>query len=103
MSVKKLESGEGYRTCIKEDLGWTVDMEVGTVYLSERNLPDLFTFLYLTATQGRIGQKYMDWLFGKLRSTYIAVPGQVDYLYHIQHDLKKVGEGISWISLNFHW
>ena len=90
----KIPSGAGttHQNCIKEDLGLTVDMETGAVYLSERNIQDLLTLIDITATQGHISQKYIKRLVGKLRFTYLAVLGEVEHLYQIQHDLKKEGK-----------
>ena len=37
VSIKKLLAGEGYWTCAKEVLGWTLDTEAGTITFLERN------------------------------------------------------------------
>ena len=51
LSVKNLLVGEGDWTCIKEVLGWTVDMKAVTGTLLERNLQEHFILLALPATQ----------------------------------------------------
>ena len=51
LSVKNLLEGEGDWTCIKEVLGWTVDMKAVTGTLLERNLQEHFILLALPATQ----------------------------------------------------
>ena len=57
VSVKKLLVGESDWTCVKEVLGWTIDMEAGTVSPPLRNLWELLTLVDLPATQRRIGWK----------------------------------------------
>ena len=52
--VKKLLAGEGDCNCVKEFLGWTVDMETGTLSLMERKLWGLLTFLGIPETHFRI-------------------------------------------------
>ena len=87
LSVKKLVAGEGGWTCGKEVLGWILDTEAGTVTLSERNLKELLTLVDIPATQLRMDQKDLERLVVKLRSMYLAVPGAVAHLFHIQRAL----------------
>ena len=55
VSVKKLLAWEGKWTYIKEVLGWTIDMEAGTVALPERKLWEILNLVDIPVTQCRIG------------------------------------------------
>ena len=62
-------------------------MEAVTLALPESKLQELLTLLDTPETQRRIDRKELERLVGNLRSTQLAVPGVVAYLYHIQHAL----------------
>ena len=49
--MEKLKAGEGYWTCLKEVLGWTIDTEAGTVDLPGQKLQGLNQLLAVPATQ----------------------------------------------------
>ena len=84
MLVKNLLAGEGDWERIKEDLGWIVDTESGTVALPERKLQELCNRLDIPTAQLRMGRKDLKLLVGKLRSMHLAVPEAVAHLYHRQ-------------------
>ena len=100
--MKNLVEGERDYTSVKEVLGWILDMEAGTVTLPERNIEEFLTLVEIPATQRRMGRKYLERLVEKLRSMYLAVPGAVGGLFHIQRALNQGGVDQAWISLAFH-
>ena len=103
VKLKKLLSGKGGYTCIKEVLVWTNDMEAGTVALPEGKLQELLNLVDIPTTQNRIGGKDLERLVGNLHSIHLTVPGAVVHLYHIQQYLAQGGGGpslaVSGISL----
>ena len=66
VSSKYLQTVEGYWTCTKEVLGWTVDTEAVKVALLEQKIQDLLTLLAISETQRCIGQKELEHLVGKI-------------------------------------
>ena len=102
VSVKKLVAGEGGWNCVKEFLMWILDMESGTVTISEKNLKDLLTLADIPANQRRMGRKDLERLVAKLRSMHLAVPGVMANLFHIQHALNQGGVDRAWICPAFH-
>ena len=56
VSIKNILVGEGTWTCSKEALGWTLDTEVGTVTLPEKNR-ELLTLVDIPATQRQMVRK----------------------------------------------
>ena len=101
MSVKKLLAGEGGWTCVKEVLGWILYTEAGTVTLLYRNIEEILTMVDIPATQCKIGRKALARLVGKLHSIYLAVPGAVACLIHIQRALNQSGVDRACLYTNF--
>ena len=91
VSVKNFPAGEGDWTCVKEVLGCIPYMEAGTVTLPERILEEILALVDVPTTQRRMGQKELERLIGKLHSVYLAVPGEVASLFHIQRTLNQGG------------
>ena len=91
VSVKKLVAGEGDWTCVKEVLGWILDIEAGSVTLPDKNLEEFLTLADIPVTHRRMGRKDLEHLVGKLRSMHLAVPGAVSHLFHIQRALNQGG------------
>ena len=87
--MKKLLTGEGDWTYVKEVLRCILDTEAGTVTLLERNIEKLLTLVDILATQHRMVRKDIERLSGKLRSMHLAVPGAVAHLFHIQRALNQ--------------
>ena len=56
----------------------------------------------IPATQRRMGRKDLGYLVGKLCSMYLAVPGAVAHLFHIQCTLNQGGVDRAWLSQAFH-
>ena len=100
--VKKLLAGEGYWECIKEILGWIIDIMAGTVALPERKLQELWDLLDIPISQWRMGRKNLERLVRNLRSVHPSVPGAVEHLYHIQCALAQAGTDRDWMSPSFH-
>ena len=63
--MKKLVTGEGDCTYVKEVLGWILYTDAGTVTLPERKIKELLTLVDIPATQLRMGQKDMERLVGE--------------------------------------
>ena len=56
LGERQKTSGMGGKwTYIKEVLGWTIDMEAGTVALPERKLWEILNLVDIPVTQCRIG------------------------------------------------
>ena len=85
--TKKLKTGKGDWTCVKEVLGRTIVTEAGTVALPKRKLHEQTQLLAIPAIQRGIGQKELERLVGNLCSMHLAVPGVLAHLYHIQRTL----------------
>ena len=102
VSGKKLMAGEGNWTCKKEVLGWLTNTEAGTVALHEQKHLELLKLLSILVSQHRMGQKELERLVGKIRFMYIAVPGAVAHLYHIQRALTQGGKDRAWLLAEFH-
>ena len=60
--VKEIVAREGGWTCVKEVLGWILDIEAGTFTLLERNLEELLTLVGIPATKRRMGRKDLEHL-----------------------------------------
>ena len=60
MIVKEIVAREGGWTCVKEVLGWILDIEAGTFTLLERNLEELLTLVGIPATKRRMGRKDLE-------------------------------------------
>ena len=97
VSVKKVLTGKGDLKCVKEVLGRNLDTEAGMVTLLERKLQELLTLVHIPATQRRMARKDLELLVEKLRSMYLAVPGALDHLIHIQHSLTQQGVDQAWL------
>ena len=55
VSMKKIVMGEKGWTCVKEVMGWILDMEAGTVTLPDRKLEELLNLVDIPTTQCRMG------------------------------------------------
>ena len=100
--MKKLVTGEGDCTYVKEVLGWILYTDAGTVTLPERKIKELLTLVDIPATQLRMGRKDMERLVGKIQSMHLTVPGAVAPLFHTQCALNKEGLYRVWLSPTFH-
>ena len=100
--VKKLLAGEGRWNCVKEILGWIIDMDSGTVTLPERKIQELQYLVAIPKTQWRMGRKYLERLVGNLRSIHLAVPGAVAHLYLLQCVLFQGRLGRVWLLPEFY-
>ena len=94
MSIKILLVGEGKWTCVKEVLGWTLDMEAGVVTLTEQKIRELLTLLDIPAAHFWMVWKDLERLVRNIYSMHLAVPGAMDHLFHIQRDLTQ--GGVDW-------
>ena len=58
--------------------------------------------LSILVSQHRMGQKELERLVGKIRFMYIAVPGAVAHIYHIQRAITQGGKDRAWLLAEFH-
>ena len=102
LSVKKVLTGEEDWMCVKEFLGWIIDMEEGTVALPERKIQEQRELISIMTTQRRMGRKEIERLVGKLRFMHLATNGAVANIYHLQQALSQGGVDRAWLSPEFH-
>ena len=92
MGDKKLQSVEGYWTCVKELIEWTVDMEEGTVAHPDIKHQDFLELFNLPALQHHMVCKDLEKIIGKLHYIHLVVPGAVARIYHLQRTLTQCDE-----------
>ena len=86
---EKAQSGEGGWTCAKKFLEWILDMQAGTVTLTERKLEEILTLVDIPATQRKMGRKDLERRFEKLRSMNLTGPEAMAHFFHIQFALNQ--------------
>ena len=99
--AKHFWTGEGDWTYAKEVLGWKIDTEDGMVALSKQKTQEITQLLAIPAMQRHIVRKELERLVGKLLYMYLAMPGAVAHIYHIQSTLKQGGEDRAWLPSDF--
>ena len=89
--LKKALQGDGSWLPVKEILGWILNKKQGTLRHLEKCHLEMQELLNISSNQRRISVDMLRRLIGKLCSLYLAVPGVIGHLYHLQTALTCAG------------